>query len=594
MIRLQTFKKEQVKRTLRRALSLVLAVCICSGGFFAFAESAPAYGRDNYEKALMAKGFPQDYAEKLAELKLAHPTWNFEPLLVSELDSRFVFEYIIDKETKKPDINLVYDDKQFEAFFDPDNNKKYDNGHWRSPSRAAVEYFMDPRNFLNERDIFQFEDLGYGDRDYETGVRWIISDTFMDGMILESGVSMMEYILEVGKELSVSPVHIAARIRQEQGVGGKSDMISGLAGDRLLYYYENKIYENEDGGLVNAPASGHTPEGLLSYNGYYNFFNIGASGTGMFYIYLNGMKKAKTGTPEMASEWGGSAAWNTREKAIYGGVYVIKTNYIDYYQSTPYLQKFCVDPRSPSPFAHQYMQNVSGALTEGRNSYRSYKEAGLLESELTFLIPVYEGLPEQPCPDLTEGKSTLSPTADGVSYVTYSNYPYKAGKNQDLETSGEVSVDISEKIRVQGWSVHTLGTETYEISVDGGAFESIKSYPRLDVQQNYGTEYPLSLSINAYQHYIDASVLGAGVHTITVRARTTVDSYYPVSNIKVTVTDGNGDLDGDGDKTSTDLTMLLRYLAGHEIVFSGNLDLNGDGKINNRDLIELLNVLEDR
>ncbi len=587
------FKNSTVQNAVKKAAALLLCISLCSGGLCIFASAEPSYGRESYESELIQKGFPAEYAEPLAELKLAHPSWSFEPLLVSTLDPKFTFEYIIDKQTNKPDTNLVYDDEQYEPFFDPSNTKKYDNGHWRSPSREAVEYFVDPRNFLNERDIFQFEDLGYHTKDYETGVRWIISDTFMEDMTLESGVSMKEYILDIGEKLSVSPVHIAARIRQEQGVGGKSDMISGLAGDRLLYYYENKIYENEDGGLVNAPASGYSKETLLSYNGYYNYFNIGASGTGMFYIYLNGMKKAKTGTPELASEWGGDASWNTREKAIWGGVYAIKTSYIDYYQNTPYLQKFCVDPRSPSPFAHQYMQNVAAALSEGRSAYRSYKDAGLLESELSFLIPVYAGLPEENCKDPSEGKSSFSPTSDDVSYITYSNYPYKAGKSYDRETSGKISAGAGERVRIQGWSVHTHGTKVYEISIDGGGFVPVKSYPRLDVQQNYSAQYPLSASINAYQHYIDASQLGAGEHTVIVRARTTADTYYPVSSIKLTVIDKQGDLDGDGEVTSADLTMLLRYLSGYKEDFYGRADVNKDEKINNRDLMELLNMLGD-
>ena len=577
-----------------KAAALLLCISVCSGGLVAFADTVPSYGRESYEQSLIDKGFPADYADKLAELKLAHPTWTFEPLLVSELDRRFTFEYIIEKETRTPDINLIYDSVQYEPFFDPNNTNKYDNGHWRSPSKEAVEYFMDPRNFLNERDIFQFEDLGYRSQDYVMGVEWIISDTFMENMILESGKTMGEYILEVGEELSVSPVHIAARIRQEQGVNGSSDLISGSAGDKLVYYYENKIYKNEDGALVNAPSSGYTREELLSYNGYYNFFNIGASGTGLFYIYLGGMKKAQKGTPDMASAWGGDPSWNTREKAIYGGVYSIKSNYIDYYQNTLYLQKFCVDPRSSAPFAHQYMQNVGAALSEGRSSYKSYKEAGLLESELTFLIPVYDGMPTEPCPDLSEGNSSYSPTQDSTSYVTYSNYPYKSAKTYNREVTGKVTVGIGERIRVQGWSVHTLGAKQYEMSVDGGNFVSIKSYPRLDIQQNYGEEYPLSFDVNAYQHYIDADQLGEGKHTVRIRARTTTGSYCFVNEIEINVIDQKGDLDGVDGVTSADLVLLLRYLSGYEYDFYGRIDINGDGKVNNRDLMELLNLLTDQ
>ncbi len=573
-------------------VSALLCVCIFIGSLPIMADAA-GYEREGYEQELMAKGFPADYAEKLAELQLAHPNWIFEPLLVSDLNSNYTFDYIISKETRKPDINLIYVADQYEPFYDPSNTTRYDNGHWRAPSKEAVEYFMDPRNFLNERDIFQFEDLGYHDRDYDTGVDWILSGTFMEDMTLESGVSMKDYILATGKELSVSPVHIAARIRQEQGVKGSSDMISGLAGDRLLYYYENQIYKNDNGDLVNAPTSGYTAEELLSYNGYYNFFNIGATGTGTFYIYLKGMQKAITGTEEMTEAWDGDPSWNTREKGVYGGVYFLKSKYIDYYQNTLYLQKFCVDPRSPSPFSHQYMQNVGAALSEGRSAYKSYKDAGLLNSELTFLIPVYEGLPEQPCPDLSAGNSSYSPSDDIVTYVTYSNFPYKSNKTYNAETIGETEVGYGEQIRVQGWSVHTYGTKVYEISIDGGEFKEIKSYPLDHVQDAYSEQYPLSAAVNGYQHFIAASELGGGEHTLTVRAKTSVNTYNLVNVIKVNVIEIKGELDGDGQVTSSDLTLLLRHLAGHDVDFYGNADVNGDGKVNNRDMIMLLNLLDE-
>ena len=586
MIRSRMFRFKK----LPMLVSVLLCACMLIGSLPISAVTAD-YDRAEYKQALMDKGFPADYADKLAELQLAHPNWIFEPLLVSETKPTYTFDYIIDKETRKPDINLIYVEAQYEPFYDPTNTTRYDNGHWRSPSRAAVEYFMDPRNFLNERDIFQFEDLGYHDRDYETGVEWIISGTFMEGTTLESGITMKDYIIDVGEELGVSPVHIAARIRQEQGIKGASDMISGLAGDRLLYYYENGIYKNEDGGLVNAPASGYTKEELLSYTGYYNYFNIGATGTGNFYLYLNGMKKAITGTADMEEEWDGDPSWNTREKSIYGGVYFLKTKYIDYYQNTLYLQKFCVDSRSPSPFSHQYMQNVGAALSEGRSSYKSYKEAGLLNSELTFLIPVYSGMPEQPCPDPSAGKSSYSPSDGIVTYITYSNFPYRSTKTYNAETVGECEAGIGEQIRVQGWSVHTYGTGVYEISIDGSEFREIKSYPLDYVQRDYADEYPLSVAVNAYQHFVDASALGAGEHTITVRAKTTVGSYNLVNVIRVNVIDVQGELDGDGAITSADLTMLLRYLAGFDVDFYGNSDVNGDERVNNRDMIELLNLL---
>jgi hypothetical protein len=303
------------------------------------------------------------------------------------------------------------------------------------------------------------------------------------------------------------------------------------------------------------------------------------------------MQRAQQGTASMAYKWGGSPSWNTKEKAIYGGVHFLKTNYIDYRQNTLYLQKFCVDPRSPNPFYHQYMQNVGGALSEGRNSYESYKDAGLLNSELTFLIPVYSGMPAEPCPDPSKGESMYSPSDDVVTYITYMNYPAKSTKTYNSEVRGEASAGIGERVRIQGWSVHTYGASFYELSVDGGEFTPILSYPLDYIQNDYSEQYPLSAITNAYLHYISASELGAGEHTITVRAKTAIGSYCEVSHVKLTVIDQKGELDGDGEVTSKDLTMLIRYLAGFDVSFYGDSDVNGDGKVNNRDVIELLNML---
>ena len=37
----------------------------------------------------------------------------------------------------------------------------YDGSYWVTASRAAIEYYMDPRNFLEEDTVFQFELLRY-------------------------------------------------------------------------------------------------------------------------------------------------------------------------------------------------------------------------------------------------------------------------------------------------------------------------------------------------------------------------------------------------------------------------------------------------
>jgi len=599
MNKLRIFKSKTTRKNLgKRALALLLcAIVLCAPVSTAYADtgessSAVSYERKTYERELQEKGFPEYYQKKLAELKLAHPTWSFEPLLVSGMEALYTFDYIIKKQTEDPAANLVYPSAEYSAFFDRANGPVYDSG-WYSASDDAVRYFVDPRNFLNERDIFQFEDISYYERDYATGVDNVLRGTFMQSLTLENGLSVRDNILNIGKRMSVSPVHIAARIRQEQGVGGESGMISGRCGELLAHFYKNKVYKTDDGTLVNTPSSGYTESELKSYNGYYNFFNVGASGNGVFYLYLNAMKRAKAGTPALADEWGGDPSWDNMYKSILGGAYSLKTTYVDDYQNTLYLQKFNVDPRSSRNFWGQYMQNVGAALSEGREAYDSYKEAGILESDFVFLIPVYSDMPDSPCKDPSGGGSKYSADNEIFTYYTHSDYP--ALQNEYMrETRTSVLADISSKIRIQGYSVHTYGTERYEISIDGGSFVNIGGYPRADVREKYADAYPRSYDVNAYLCYIDASALGAGEHTAVIRAKTLEGSFCEVGYVDISIEGVEHDLDGDGKVGISDVSLLIRYLSGYDESMKADPDINRDGKVNNRDVIALFSFIGEK
>lgn len=103
-----------------------------------------------------------------------------------------------------------------------------------------------------------------------------------------------------------------------------------------------------------------------TYRGYYNFFNIGATGDD---IMANGLQYAK------------NKGWTTPEKAIYGGAEFLAKEYIKYGQSTLYLQKFdVVDDYETELYYHQYMQNVSAAKTEGETVKSTYQKMGFVNS----------------------------------------------------------------------------------------------------------------------------------------------------------------------------------------------------------------------
>lgn len=382
-----------------RIICLILSVIMSLSSIVTICANA---ADDEYVNSLINKGFPAVYARKLAVLHKSHPTWKFEPLKVTQLSGgQYTWDYVLYQETDVEDRrSLVANSNTYINWRHP-SNQQFDSGWWRA-SVEAVAYYLDPRNFLTEDQIFQFYDLKWNNNIPLSAVESVVKGTFMENKKLDgaySNVTYAKYFYDIGKELGANPVYLASRVRAEQGINGTSPLINGNVGDKLWYYYSNKMTgKDEAGHIINAPTSGFTEAELKSYNGYYNYFNIGSAGTGYFEIYLGGMKTAKKGTDVMADAWGGDVSWNTHWKSIYGGAYTATNKYIKDYQNTPYLQKFNVDPRSSRNFWGQYMQNITGAQGMATQSYNSFRDNGLLGLQIDFLIPVYEGMPEEPCP----------------------------------------------------------------------------------------------------------------------------------------------------------------------------------------------------
>ena len=108
------------------------------------------------------------------------------------------------------------------------------------------------------------------------------------------------------------------------------------------------------GGQGSAGTSPLISGNYPGYEGYYNYYNIGATGTTTTDVYVNGLKTAQ------------NKGWDTRMKALTGGAQYISQNYILKGQDTLYLQKFDVDASYNGLYSHQYQQNITAPMTEGR------------------------------------------------------------------------------------------------------------------------------------------------------------------------------------------------------------------------------------
>lgn len=388
-----------------------------------FTEQSHAY-LESITQQLMDAGFPESYAVPLAALSLSHPSWTFEPLLVPEAWEQILYWEV----DENPARSLITKAEAYAPYRHGSNTALYDTGYYQA-SRDAVAYFMDPRNFFNEADIFQFFCFETAPTaDTLVAVEAVLKGSFMENSVIDDGKTYAQTFVEVAEALGLSPIYLVVRARQEQGVKGGMT-IGGDAGERLAAWLA--------AGTDGASSATDTPASLAAYNGYYNIFNISASGTGRYHVLKAAMNRAMQGSPEMATTWG-NAAWNTVGKSIWGGALTIKARYIDNDQNTVYLQKFNVSPDSSRRFWGQYMQHIPAALSEGRSLYTAFDAAGALDSACVFRIPVYADIPAA-CPDPAAGSCAY--TAPSASLLSV-NGKLRSGE-QTLLLPVSLAEDIS-------------------------------------------------------------------------------------------------------------------------------------------------------
>ena len=293
--------------------------------------------------------------EKIQALQKKYPNWKFK-ILYTGLDFNEVIANEYTGHGKSPK-NLIYKSANYQGAWICSICKEriYDNGNWRCASEEAIKYMMDPRNSLNESDIFQFEELTKTETDINT-IKNMTTGTFLAGY--------EQAIIDTSNSNNVNACYIVARLIQEQGKTG----------------------------TVLTSGKGYNGQ----YVGYYNAFNRGASGNSTEAILLNGLATAQ------------KYGWTSLEKSISGGIDFIANQYIHKGQNNLYLQKFDVEATN-GLYSNQYMQNLMAAENEGLTLKNTYKNTNSMSSAHTFIIPVYENMPKADC---------ARPSTNGTSNVT--------------------------------------------------------------------------------------------------------------------------------------------------------------------------------
>lgn len=507
-----------------------------------------------YQDYLKELGFPETYIPYLLELHTIRPNWLFK---VMEID--LDFNYVVSKEHTSSGRSLIEDyDRTIDGYksleswsynylTDIFNTSFYGGGdRWYAASKDTIAYYVDPRNFINEKQIFMFESQSYNsDLHSKTGIEKMLKGTFMENALADSenNKTYGDAFLDAAVSNNISPYVLISRVIQEIGAQG-STIVSGT---------------------------------VKGYEGYYNFYNINAAGDTASETIANGLKKAK------------KEGWTTPYKAIVGGAAFIKGNYLAVGQDTLYLNKW--DLIGPDYFDHQYMQNIEAPAHESIKTYNAYKTMGLLDNEFVFTLPVFKNMPTKTkLPNKGNPNNYLSSlSVNGTYLIKGATTETEFSQNLSLNTTSiEIAASkVSSKATISGLgSVSLTGTEQIipvVVTAENGTTRTynIKITRTSDVALAISEILNISNIINDGT-YIYGNKVGTDISLIKQKIITTESK----AEVSATDKDGNTKINGTiatGDKIKIKTASEEKELT---IIIYG--DVNGDGAINKVDAAAIL------
>lgn len=477
---------------------------------------------EKYRNEFTNAGFPESYFEKLTILKDAHPNWVFtayktgidwNETVKSESVVGISYIQITDIDSQKQYISLS------EGSYDP-INKAYivrEGSNWYAANSDTVSYYLDPRNFLLEKEIFMFENLSYNEK-YQT--LEVVKNVLKNTDLYEYANTYFEAATYNGN--SISPISLAASSRQEIVLGN---------------------------GKLSGSADG---TGKINNISYYNAYNLGANST-----CINPV--------ECAIKYASKRNWDTIEKSIKEGASEIARGYINQKQNTLYFKKFNVTSNIFGNYSNQYMTNVQAPKQEGVATYNAYsKIEGLLDSQIEFIIPVYENMPET---------ASMLPTS--VDKNTQTKVEEEAKKETEEQQSKIVDI-----INQSGYKYSNDYISNIKIGTSAGSMIS-----KFKNDNEKVTVKVTSIdSNNKTIEKKDSTVLGTG-DIVTISTSTESKSFRVVIY---------GDVNGDGGVTPADYVKIKNcIMSASELSGSYKLaaDVNSDGAITPADYVNVRNYI---
>ena len=517
----------------------------------------------DYQTYLKDLGFPDSYIPSLVKLHNSHPNWqfrvyktnlDFNKILNIEYDGYYKGWSLIEDTGRYFDGYKSTDSWSYNYLTDVFNNNYSGGGsNWYAANKEVIAYYMDPRNFLNDRQVFMFETLSYN-KTYHTvsGVEMMLKNTFMQGYAnKENTKTYVDAFMDAAEKYNVSPYVLVSRVIQEVGAGGST--------------------------IVSGKVSG--------FEGYYNFYNIKATGP-KNQIISNGLKYAK------------EQGWDSPYKAIVGGASFLADSYINAGQDTLYLQKW--DLIEPNAGRHQYMQNIQAPSTESIKTYNGYNNVGLVNSNFVFLIPIFNNIP-----DKTNLPSMANPNNYLSSLAVNGNYLFNSATTKtsfDIVIDSDVtSIDISATKVNAAATINGTGSvtvpnqkQTIKISViAGNGSERIYS---INVTKKEKETPSVALDISEILRTLNINndgtyIYGLNLNTEVSQLIKSITDKEKLATVSYSDKLGNNKTSGIIASGDTLKIKTNREEKTYTIVIYG--DVNSDGKITSADYIAIKNHIMD-
>lgn len=523
---------------------------------------------------LSIEKFPESYKEKLRILHALHPTWKFTPL-----ETGLTWKTLMKNQCiigtnllQSPNAWKSYDD----GAYDWENNTWYsfDSGGWAQACTEVISYYLDPRNFLDSN-IYQFLVLSDDGTEVDPKViNEILKGGFMYDQECDEGLTYAEGIVKAGKEAGASPYMLAARLVLEQGSKG------------------------------NALAHGYEIDGVK----YYNHFDIGAyRHDGNSAIYNGALHAKKKG-------------WDTAYKALLGGAQFLVKSYVAVGQNTLYLQKYDVVDYGNGLYGHQYMTNVSAAVSECATLRNAIEGAGADKGELNFLIPVYLDMPETltPLPLKTGSANNLlsSLTVNGKD-VKFDKYTFTYEVFTDDTQIEIAATPIDKDAKVEGAGKILLEEGINELKVTVTATNGLKRDYTIVIsttgERNFSISYDSTIDrINGVESNLTLSdfksklqVKGYTVKYMDAKGNEKTEADMMKTGDKVVLYSDEtvertlniviyGDSSGDGRHSLADLLQTQSHILGNknlEGAYFEAADINKDNRLSLADLLQCQKII---